>query len=194
MITRSPRLVGLTLVETLCVIVIIATLTALAFPVLANALHSSRQSSTLSRFRQLSVAFQLYRETYDDPGVLFGRASDMGLPVSVPGFYGGAVFTVEKNPTMWKSPCGRHPQTDLPLTDFNYYPSDDPSDPWVAYVERNELSSVFLEDQNCTPHHVSLEATHYPRTLIGLRVDGGARVKLTTSSSIGVGVWEDHKH
>ncbi|MBV6457725.1 MAG: hypothetical protein HONBIEJF_00842 [Fimbriimonadaceae bacterium] len=51
---------GFTLVELLVVIVIIAILAAMIFPVMAEAKEKGRQATCLSNIRQLSAALQLY--------------------------------------------------------------------------------------------------------------------------------------
>lgn len=57
---------GITLVELLIVIAIIAVLTALLFPVFAAARHASKASVCASNLRQLSKATLLYAQDYDE--------------------------------------------------------------------------------------------------------------------------------
>ena len=57
---------GFTLIELLVVIAIIAILAAILFPVFAQAREKARQSSCLSNMKQLSTAFFLYADDYDE--------------------------------------------------------------------------------------------------------------------------------
>ncbi len=57
---------GFTLIELLVVIAIIAILAAILFPVFARAREKARQTSCLSNVKQLSLAFQMYVQDYDE--------------------------------------------------------------------------------------------------------------------------------
>jgi prepilin-type N-terminal cleavage/methylation domain-containing protein len=65
----APRLAGecgFTLVELLTVIAIISVLTAILFPVLAQARESARKNTCASNLRQLHHGLMLYVQDYDD--------------------------------------------------------------------------------------------------------------------------------
>ncbi len=57
---------GFTLIELLVVIAIIAILTAILFPVFAQAREKARQTSCLANMRQVGLAVQIYAQDYDD--------------------------------------------------------------------------------------------------------------------------------
>ncbi len=63
---KHNRLHGITLVETLSVIVIIAVLAAIIFPVMAGTKRSGKKVSATSNGRQLAVATIMYSGDYDD--------------------------------------------------------------------------------------------------------------------------------
>ncbi|HXG24133.1 MAG TPA: type II secretion system protein [Chthonomonadales bacterium] len=79
--TASRR--AFTLVEILTVIVILAALTAILFPVFARARENARRAMCKSNLRQIWYALSAYRQDYDgiDPqkGLPLSH-SDMGLP------------------------------------------------------------------------------------------------------------------
>jgi len=57
---------GFTLIELLVVIAIIAILAAILFPVFARAREKARQASCLSNLKQLTLAFLMYSQDYDE--------------------------------------------------------------------------------------------------------------------------------
>jgi len=64
MLERNDR--GFTLIELLVVIAIIAILAAILFPVFAQAREKARQTACLSNLSQISKAWMLYTQDYDD--------------------------------------------------------------------------------------------------------------------------------
>ena len=69
---------GFTLIELLVVIAIIAILAAILFPVFAQAREKARQSSCLSNVKQLSTAFFLYADDYDECFPAYSAVLDHG--------------------------------------------------------------------------------------------------------------------
>src|SRR5947207_1538939 len=63
---RRSGAAGFTLIELLVVIAIIAVLSAILFPVFAQAREKARQSSCASNMRQMSLAVQMYTQDYDE--------------------------------------------------------------------------------------------------------------------------------
>ncbi|MBI3922819.1 MAG: DUF1559 domain-containing protein [Armatimonadetes bacterium] len=57
---------GFTLIELLVVIAIIAILAAILFPVFARAREKARQASCQSNLKQISLAFMMYSQDYDE--------------------------------------------------------------------------------------------------------------------------------
>lgn len=57
---------GFTLIELLVVIAIIAILAAILFPVLTSAKETARQATCSSNMKQISQAFQLYLQSWND--------------------------------------------------------------------------------------------------------------------------------
>ena len=66
MILTSRRHAAFTLIELLVVIAIIAVLTAILFPVFAQAREQARKTVCLSNLRQIGTAFRLYTQDYDE--------------------------------------------------------------------------------------------------------------------------------
>jgi prepilin-type N-terminal cleavage/methylation domain-containing protein len=59
---------GFTLIELLVVIAIIAILAAILFPVFARAREKARQTQCLSNVKEITLAFEMYKQDYDSFG------------------------------------------------------------------------------------------------------------------------------
>jgi prepilin-type N-terminal cleavage/methylation domain-containing protein/prepilin-type processing-associated H-X9-DG protein len=66
MVYMRRRREGFTLIELLVVIAIIAILAAILFPVFAQAREKARAASCLSNNKQISLAFSMYKQDYDE--------------------------------------------------------------------------------------------------------------------------------
>jgi len=73
---------GFTLIELLVVIAIIAILAAILFPVFARAREKARQTSCLANVKELTLAFLMYTEDYDEclPARTYNAASAFLYP------------------------------------------------------------------------------------------------------------------
>jgi prepilin-type N-terminal cleavage/methylation domain-containing protein/prepilin-type processing-associated H-X9-DG protein len=115
--TRTHRR-GFTLIELLVVIAIIAILAAILFPVFAQARAKARQTSCLSNLKQINLAFQMYKQDYDEtlPYWNWWYSSDAGgcpradRPEACKNFSSlwiNAIYPYEKNAQIYNCPSDR---------------------------------------------------------------------------------------
>jgi prepilin-type N-terminal cleavage/methylation domain-containing protein/prepilin-type processing-associated H-X9-DG protein len=95
---------GFTLIELLVVIAIIAILAAILFPVFAKAREKARQTSCLSNYKQLGLAYAQYNQDYDTTWAVLA-ADPVQLGLNPPGIdpYDGATPYI-KNSQIWLCP------------------------------------------------------------------------------------------
>lgn len=185
----SRRPLGFTLVETLSVIAIIAVLVAILVPVIVEAKNAARRTTGIANFKQLYLAFSMYRTDYNGDAV-YGKASSMGLPDHWHFYQRQGYLAVSDNEDLWQSPCGVHPefagQTD---PKYVYYPSNLRTMQWEDYVLTHGDNTVFLVDKNCVDHSVPIEAQYFIKPLIGLRLNGQATLKRVRGETISLAIW-----
>lgn len=149
--TRGPRHreggqrhTGFTLVELLVVIAVIAMLTALLLPVLAQAREGVRRTACLSNLRQLANAHHLYVQDWDErlPAWEFPRPRGQRAPDDAqfwPGYLGPYLRSpqVTRDPAAGEPPIrspGSAPPADYVLLTWQRIGDNDlPSDPYVRW-------------------------------------------------------------
>jgi len=94
---------GFTLIELLVVIAIIAILAAILFPVFAKAREKARQSSCLSNVKQLMLAFQQYKQDYDERWPAMFWSGTRWEPYDS-GYWGGEITPYVKNTQIFLCP------------------------------------------------------------------------------------------
>ena len=79
---RRAGQTGFTLIELLVVIAIIAILAAILFPVFAQAREKARSASCLSNTKQISLAYAMYNQDYDEgfPATVTERQAPASVP------------------------------------------------------------------------------------------------------------------
>jgi prepilin-type N-terminal cleavage/methylation domain-containing protein len=169
---------GFTLIETISVMAIVFVLSAIMTPVLSRAMLRVKETSSISRLKQLHLALSVYRADYET--TMYGKASQMGLPtVEHMLRTGGKALDVD--PELWFSPCPRHPDSPSGIWTYNYFPDDDELS-WERYVDKYGESSVLLSDFNCNPHALSMGAIYMKKAVLFVRLEGSATKRIREGS------------
>lgn len=165
--------IGFTLVELLCVIVILAVVSAIVFPVVVRARMGAKVTSAKTNLKNLWMALQLYQENYGER-VEYGAVSDMGLPSAGAG-YGNFLdeYTHQKRGSWltWTDicPCGTHVGSEANWGIF--YFGDHITD-WPKDVQKYKDSTIVLADKNCNDSSVRIDCQFCKKRSIGIALSG----------------------
>lgn len=179
---------GLTLIETLAVVAIIAVLASLLFPALVQAKERSYQTSCINALHQSYIAIKLYQSENGDKDV--GTVSQMGLPIqpvtrSLPGLLQVAI-------------CRRIPSERIPLRNafpYIYQPQDFPENDrydWGAYVQRQGEQALLLSDVNHNLISEPLASRFYFHTGLAVTYGGAALHRKRKGDPSDIYWWELH--
>lgn len=129
------RTQGLTLLETVCVIGIILSLSAMLFPVFAEARRAAKQTTCLSNLRSAYTATLLYSNSYDDVAPLGKDCEDLRIPEAFPEpartkvkampLLSELLYPYAKSREIWRCPLdtGTFTSDTKPVMEFNSSPS-----------------------------------------------------------------------
>jgi prepilin-type N-terminal cleavage/methylation domain-containing protein/prepilin-type processing-associated H-X9-DG protein len=124
-----------TLIELLVVIAIIAILSAILFPVFAQAKQSAKKTMSMSNMRQVGLASMLYIGDHDDtlPALYYYDANNLSIP-STQGFYYWPVLVLPyaKSEQIFLCPADR--DEDPVLTDSQGRGRFDPANELHFYI------------------------------------------------------------
>jgi hypothetical protein len=164
-----------TLIELIAIIAIVATLVAISTPVFLSAIRNARATSGLNNFKQLHVAFSLYRSEHDGDGK-YGQAKEMGLPNAPDLLFRGAHLAVAKDQSLWEPACGVHPMyRDRATVKYIYGPVN--AEEVGEYYKKYQENAMLLVDLNCMDHSLLKPTVGVAKLLIGLRLSGEASKK-----------------
>lgn len=152
---------GVTLVEMLVVLTIIAILSGLTFASVSSAKRLSKQSVATNNLKQMWHLIMLYASDYDT-GTMPGKASQMGLPL-----LGRSLDLAIPNRKQY--------QLCEPQNLMVYWP-DDESGPesWMESLVIAGDQVPMVVDENCGPSKWSEKNQYHPRTCIGIAYAGNA--------------------
>jgi prepilin-type N-terminal cleavage/methylation domain-containing protein len=158
-----------TLIEVICVSIILMILAAIATPVVVGSIFQAKVPVAASNLHQLHLALKLYQYDYDGDGK-YGKASEMGLPDKTL-FYGSKPI-LSCQEMLFRPPCGVHPDfeaNDNGSIKLTYGPQDSEED---VYYPIYKEDSILLLDENCTDHSVSLYDPLVAKLILGVRLSG----------------------
>jgi len=163
---------GLTMLEVLIVITILAVMTSILTPVFQKANRSARVVSTLSRLKQVHMAVMLY-QIDTGKSAEYGPKDAMGLPsrtelnrwIHDPG--ASYKYPIE----MFLSACGAHPSDTT--GGFTYWPGGDTAHAqWAKLVTLYQDNMILFHDLNCTDPDVDIYNRYDAKRGLGVLLSG----------------------
>jgi prepilin-type N-terminal cleavage/methylation domain-containing protein len=171
------RQAGFSLTELMIVVVILAILAAMLYPVFVVTKQKAKETSSAQNLRNLFLATTLYRQDQES-NLEYGSPAEMGLPLG-PGYIELYQKVVGKN-SRAQSPCGRHPRLNegpIPLATIYYYPLNAS---FKVNSRRLEDQTPLWGDPNCNMPSVAIRQAKSDKILIAVTL--GGQVKRSESS------------
>jgi prepilin-type N-terminal cleavage/methylation domain-containing protein len=169
---------GFSLIELICVAVILSVLGSILMPVFARAKLGSKAESAKGNLRGFWKAMMIYQSNYDEK-VPFGLPEDMGLP-SAPQHFNSFLedFTGDHHQT-WDTkskylPCGKN-VGDLDFDGLGYMPFV--KGDWEYQVSNLKVNTVLLYDKNCNVPGTRVMCQFCDKRSIGITLGGAIRDK-----------------
>ncbi|GIV02682.1 MAG: hypothetical protein KatS3mg015_1512 [Fimbriimonadales bacterium] len=154
---------GLTLIELLSVLTIVAVLAALLYPVFKSVRMRALDAECASKLRQYGQALAIYRHEYGGDGV-YGHPYAMGLPPSP--------FLPGLPRSLYYCPLGQHGRTSfIPVASMG-----DPVDEWMALVQRWRDDTLVQADLNHNRSGAAIRSPYMVQRGIGLYLGGHVRI------------------
>lgn len=166
---------GITLIETLVCIAIIAILAGILTPVFARARYAAKIESSVSNLRQLHLATSLYRNDYGN-GEGFTPAAK-SLPPDL------FVLTAKEFQSVRVSPCGVHPDNSRNTLakdyfSYTYWHGIDNNDEnrldYANHTRKLGEDFVLFTDSDCNERTEPLWSAHFVHFGLGIRLNGQA--------------------
>lgn len=168
---------GMTLVEILVVLAIVAILAALLTPTLMEARRAAQRTRCMSNLRQIHAAISLYRTAEGRDGV-YGETHEMGLPAAI----GPLVFgtPAERRWPRELITCRGYTEHAHP-TGYSFHFSGPPGTPerpsgWAWNVRRYQENMILVSDMNHDLEPYGLDSPARRHRALGVYLDGHVRV------------------
>lgn len=171
------RQAGFTLTELMIVVVILAILAAMLYPVFVVTKQKAKETSAAASLKNLFMATTLYRQDQES-NLEYGSPADMGLPLG-PGYIEVYQKVLGRN-SRTQSPCGRHPRLNegpTTLATIYYYPLNAS---FKVNARRLEDQTPLWGDPNCNYPSIPIREAKSDKVLIAVTL--GGTVKRSESS------------
>lgn len=178
---------GVTLIEVIVCIAILAVVAAISYPVMARAKESSLKTKSISNMRQVHLALELYAQEHD--GAPTGTLEEMGLPPWPNTKYLGPAVK-ELYPPLRPS-VAWHSYMYMPIPS-----ADDRRSPnWEDYTEEVGPNAVVICDPFFNPprtedYDMYWQDPFVRKFVMGITVSGSL-VKKTRAGGIDLTFWMD---
>jgi type II secretory pathway pseudopilin PulG len=167
------------LVELICVAIILAIMSTVLMPVFASARLSSKASSAKANLRTFWQGMILYQSNYDEK-VPFGRPEDMGLPPTAIGFSKFVNAFTKDNNNSWDTkskflPCGKS-VGDEEIIGLGYMPLI--RNDWNREVTIRQGNTVLIFDKNCNLPDTRVMCQFCDKRSIGITLSGAIKDRI----------------
>ncbi|GAB4128694.1 MAG: hypothetical protein Fur0036_15470 [Fimbriimonadaceae bacterium] len=180
---KRKKATGITLVEVLVVLVIIAIVAGLTYPSVRRASEGAKVTASLLRGKQIHMALMLYREDSGGETGSYGEPSTMNLPSNSYLLFWNNMYGL--NETMLKSPCGK---IEVKQMFEGIYPTVIDDTIFAPYAARFEDQVPVALDFHCNVASPYITAPRTTKRAIVTNLSGTAYVQRSAGVT---GKWEN---
>ncbi len=169
---KRSKATGITLVEVLVVLAIIAIVAGLTYPSVRRASEGAKVSASMLRGKQIHMALMLYREDSGGETGTYGEPSTMNLPTNSYTLFWNKLYGLDEG--MLRSPCGRLEVSGL-IKDI--YPTPIERTIWAPNAKRYEEQTPVVMDFHCNPPNPYLGSHRVTKRAIVTSLSGTAYIR-----------------
>jgi prepilin-type N-terminal cleavage/methylation domain-containing protein len=163
---------GLTFVEVLIGIVVIAIVAAIVIAVAGPIKKKSDLAICYSNMRKIHMALEVYRSQFGGAEKLVGDAASLGLPYSW--LHRGTLNPIIGTWDEWKCPAPKHTGREtMPGYKYMVWPNEPGNPPYEEVTARYQGKTPILLDFNHNNHAVvNINSPIQPKRIMYLTLDG----------------------
>jgi prepilin-type N-terminal cleavage/methylation domain-containing protein len=169
---KRSKATGITLVEVLVVLAIIAIVAGLTYPSVRRASEGAKVSASLLRGKQIHMALMLYREDSGGETGTYGEPSTMNLPSNSYLLFWNNRYGL--NEEMLKSPCGEI-QADEMFAGI--YPTVIDDTIFAGYAVKFQEAVPVALDFHCNPANPYIGGVRVTKRAVVTDLSGSAYIR-----------------
>jgi len=174
---------GFSLIEILCVIVILSVLAAILMPVFVKAKMETKASAARMNLKGFWQGLMIYQSD-NESKVEYGQPDEMGLPSVHYGWLNFVNDYTGDNSYGWEKkkqflPCGSQDEGDLHGIGLFYMPGM--MDDWRKEVTKREEDTVVMMDKNCNVPGTRLLCQFCEKRSIGVTLGGKIKDRINAN-------------
>ena len=176
---------GFTLVEILCIIIILSILSSILFPIFATAKMSAKAGASQQNLRGFWLGLKIYQADNDEKAE-FGEADEMGLPPATNDWLNFVNSYTGDYHYGWETkkqflPCGISVDND-DFQGLGYMPLNKMD--WSKNIRQYQENTILMFDKNCNKPGTRIKCQFCKKRSIGVTLGGSIRDRFSSDFKV----------